>query len=56
MKAHGLEAPPVLSLAARESEKDRAQPDDVSTVMHLPSLTMRSSGIRSSSSLLSMML
>ena len=41
--------------AASESEKDRAQPDDVSSVMYLPSLTMRSSGIRSSS-LLSMML
>ena len=36
--------------------KDRAQPDDESSVMYLPSLTVRSAGIRSSSSLLSMML
>ena len=56
MKAHGLEAHPLLSLAASESEKDRTQPDDVSFVMYLPSLTVRSFGIRSSSSLLSMML
>ena len=55
MKAHGLEACPLLSLAASESEKDRTQPDDVSSVMYLPSLTVRSSGIRSSS-LLSVML
>jgi len=54
-KVHGLESTPTVSLAASESEKDRAQPDDVSSVMYLPSLTMRSSGIRSSS-LLSMML
>ena len=46
--------PTPLPLAS-ESEKDRAQPDDVSSVMYLPSLTVRSSGIRSSS-LLSMML
>jgi len=56
MKAHGLEAHPLFSLAASESEKDRTQPDDVSFVMYLPSLTVRSFGIRSSSSLLSMML
>ena len=55
MKAHGLEAHPLLSLAVSESEKDHTQPDDVSSVMSLPSLTMRSSGTRSSS-LLSMML
>ena len=55
MKAHGLEAHPLLSLAASKSEKDRTQPDDVSSVMYLPSLTVRSSGIRSSS-LLSMIL
>jgi len=36
-------------------KKHRAQPDDVSSVMCLPSLTVRPSGIRSSS-LLSMML
>ena len=56
MKVHGLEAHPILSLAASKSEKDRAQPDDVSSAMYLHSLTVRSSGIRSSSSLLSMML
>ena len=39
----------------RKVKKHRAQPDDVSSVMCLPSLTVRSSGIRSSS-LLSMML
>ena len=50
------EVHPLLSLAASESEKDRTQPDDVSSVMYLPSLTMRSSGICSSSPLLSMML
>ena len=37
MKARGLEAHQLLSLAASESEKDRAQPDDVSSVMYLPS-------------------
>jgi hypothetical protein len=52
IKAHGLEAHPLLSLAVSESEgTNRAQPDDVSSVMYLPSLTVRSSGIRSSSSL-----
>jgi len=40
---------------AGESEEDRAQPDDVSSVMYLLSLTVGSSGTRSSS-LLSMML
>ena len=35
MKAHGLEAYPLLSLAASESEKDRAKPDDVSSVMYI---------------------
>ena len=49
MKAHGLEAQPLLSLAASKSEKDRAQPDDVSSMMYLPSLTVWSSGICSSS-------
>ena len=33
MKVHGLEAHPILSLAASKSEKDRVQPDDVSSVM-----------------------
>ena len=49
MKAHGLEAHPLFSVAASKSEKDRAQPDDGSSVMYLPSPTVRSSGIRSSS-------
>ena len=49
MKAPGLESTPTPLPAASESEEDRAQPDDVSSVMCLPSLTVRSSGIRSSS-------
>ena len=55
MKAPGLESTPTPLPAASESEENRAQPDDVSSVMCLPSVTVRSSGIRSSS-LLSMML
>ena len=55
MKAPGLESTPTPLPAASESEEDRAQPDDVSSVMYLPSLTVRSSGI-CSSSLLSVML
>ena len=55
LKAHGLVAHPLLSLAASESGKDRAQPDDISSVMYLSSLTVKSSGI-CSSFLLSMML
>ena len=55
MKAPGLESTPTPLPAASESEEDRVQPDDVSSMMCLPSVTVRSSGIRSSS-LLSMML
>ena len=55
MKADGLESTPTPLPAASESEEYRAQPDDVSSVMCLPSVTVRSSGIRRSS-LLSMML
>jgi len=39
-----------------KAKKNHAQPDDVSSMMYLPSLTVRSSGIHSSFSLLSMML
>ena len=34
---------------ASKSEEDCMQPDDVSSVIYLPSLTVRSSGVRSSS-------
>jgi len=56
MNAHGLEAHPFLSLAASKSEKDHAQPDDACSVMYLPSLIVRSSGISSSSLLRSIYL
>ena len=55
MKAPGLESTPTPLPAASKREEDHVQPDDVSSMMCPPSLTMRSSGIRSSS-LLSMML
>ena len=48
------EAHPLLSQQQAKVKKT-AQQDDVSSMMYLPSLTVRSSGIRSSS-LLSMML
>ena len=54
MKVHGLEAHPPLCLADRESERalENKQTNRNTYLPYLPSLTVRSSRIRSSSSLL----
>jgi len=49
MKAQSLEAHPPLCMAARQRACAEKKTHPVTSVKYLPSLTVRSSGIRSSS-------